>query len=265
MHFRGIWILMLTLLLCVTVSQTTLQKQQDALIKTNSSFNTCYFTDRSQSSQCPWGQSCTIVPPENMKVRRRASYPEQDEQLSEETWFTLGETRRKGGKGGGRGGRGGRGRRGGRRSWRGSSRRSLPRTGTHIPKLSYGRTVMGVTSAFVGFGAWYWLMSKSSEYYRWRRYNRYNNNMNLLKNQGICMKKENLRLMTREDCYNWCMSDIYNDNICAHKCGLEKKETIWDSIERIIMDLLPYGIVFLCCSGLVFFLRKQGFIGGKKL
>jgi len=245
MHVPGVWILTFTILLHVTVSQGI----------SNSSFNTCYFNEN-QSSQCPSGESCTIVPPENMRVRRRASYPEQDKQPSRETWFPLTETRRRG-----KGGKGGRSGGTGRSSSRGGSGSSTTgknsnwRYGTRLSKQYYGMTAVGVTSAFVGFGAWNWLMKSPSPYYRWRESN--NKINNLKKNQGICTDKQNLRLMTQQDCYNWCMSDIYNDKTCAIKCGLEKEDTTW---KTALMIILPIVIVFSCCLGLCLCLYKKGYI-----
>jgi len=264
MNFRGIFIFTSTILLYVTVSQGT---------TTNSSFNTCYFNN--PSSQCPLGEACAIAPPNNMRVRRRDSYQEQDKQPSTKTWFTLGEIRRKG-KGGGRGGggRGGGGRRsgsyGGRSSSRGvnrNSRRSGLRSSTgsstswrygqSISKQAYGRTVIGVTSVFVGFGGWYWWNNSPSNYYRWRQSNM--NVNNLVKNQGICINKKSLRTMTRQDCYNWCMSQKYNDRKCAQDCGLEERKKPFDWVKLFLTAILPVAIAIVCCAcaGCGFFLYKH--------
>jgi len=256
MNFRGIYIFTLTILLYVTVSQVPTK---------NSSFNTCYFNN--PSSRCPYGEACAIVPPDNMKVRRRDSYPEQDKQPSTETWFTLGEIRRKG-KGGGRGGgrSSSRGVRSSSRGVRSTSRRSGLRSSTgssktwrygqSVNKLSYGRTAMGVTSVFVGYGVWNWYHSPSN-YYRYRRSNtRYNTNVNdLEKYEGICTDKKNLRTMTRQDCYNWCMSQKYNDRKCAQDCGLEKRKKSFDWVQLILFAVLP--VVGIACGVCGFCLYKR--------
>jgi len=253
MIFRCIWILTLTTLL-VTVSQGTATN--------SSSYATCYFNN--PSSQCPLGKECAIVPPKpaNITVRRRNSYPEQDKQPSTETWFTLTEARRRKGKGssGGRGSssRGGRSSsRGGRSSSRGTggtSSRATWRYGTRKPQSYYGTTAIGVTSAFVGFGSWYW-WSRPSNYYRWRESNRNANNLN--KNQGICIDKSNLRTMRMQDCYNWCMSEKYNDKKCYRGCWGENAQTsTWDKIKYYLLIALFPLLCFCILCGYSFYKKR---------
>ena len=232
MNFWGSRIFTLTILLYVTVSQNN---------TTNSSFNTCYFND--QSLQCPSGEACAIAPPADMRVRRRAFYPEQDKQLSSETSFSRGETRRKGRSGGGGRSRGGRwgspSKTGGSTGWR---------YGNSISQQSYGSSIAGATSRFTRFRRhYYWWNSSPSEYYRSRK-----NNVrsNLKENQGICIKKEALRKMTRQDCYNWCMSVKYNDNTCAKNCGMTKKDN------SLVNSLIIAGLVLFGCAALVYYIKK---------
>jgi len=270
MLFRCISILTLTTLL-VTVSQGTATN--------SSSYTTCYFNN--PSSQCPLGKACTIVPPEpEHAVRRRNSYPEQDKQPSTETSFTLIETRRRRGSRGSRGrysrggrsssrysrgGRsssrgtasGGRYSRGGRSSSRGTGgygSRPIWRQGTRKPQRSYGTTAIGVTSAFVGLGSWYW-WSRPSNYYRWRESNM--NVNNLKKNQGICIDKSNLRTMSMQDCYNWCMSQKYNDKKCYRGCwGENAKTSTWDKVKYYLLIAL-FPLLCLCILSGYYFYKKR--------
>jgi len=59
--------------------------------------------------------------------------------------------------------------------------------------------------------------SSPYRYYSYRK--TYADYDDLAENQGICVNETELRYMTQQDCYNWCMSLEYDDYKCANDCG----------------------------------------------
>jgi len=231
MLHRGFSILILTLLISVEAVNST---------NTSSSFNTCYYNNA--AVQCPSGQLCAIVPPENSKVRRRVLFPEKDQLSSGEIWFNVPGSRRR--------------KRSSSRRSSSSSRRSSSyasekggstgwRYGKSISQSTYGATNTGITSKWARYvSTWYWWNRSPSPYYRYRESN--DDIDNLLENQGICIDEEDVRTMTRQDCYNWCMSLKYDDGACANDCGLNN-DSVWDTIWMVLVNTLIIGCVCYAC------------------
>jgi len=226
MFCRGILILTLTLLVSVEAETST---------NITSSFITCYYNDT--SDQCPPGEKCTIVPPDNIIVRRLTFYTERDS-----SWVNLGGQRR-------------RKRGSGSRSSKISSRKSSSyasssggstgwRFGNSISRSSYGTSSAGITSSPARFARSFYWFSRPSSYYRYRQDR--DDIDDLSENQGICVNEDELRTMTQQDCYNWCMSLKYNDNQCAIDCGLTEKENTYYTI---MIALAVVALVLVCGFG----------------
>jgi len=227
------------------------------LVVSSASFKPCYFNET--YGQCPPGEKCGIVPPLNSTVRRRTFHQEREQSVSRASWFNFGERRR--GKGGGKGG-GRSGSRSSRRSTR--STRSSRSSGSNswrysnsISQSSYGTTTRGFTSipaTFAVYGLW---SSRPERYHRYRKNTKNVDNLRL--NQGVCTNSTELRPMTEQDCYNWCMSDKYDDNECAKDCGLAKKEKgkkkggfkLTNTLTALVV-----GAVLFVCVCFLFILRS---------
>jgi len=222
MFFCGLLILTLTLLVSVEAS-------------TNSSFYKCYYNDT--SDQCASGEQCAIVPPAHSSVRRRAFYPDQDP-----SFFNLvGSQRRKSG---------------GNSSLSSSSSKSSTRIkssrsttnlryGTSISRASYGNSTHGITSSPAMYNSTFFWWSTPLRYYRYRS-SHVDYDDDLAEYQGICVNETELRYMTWQDCYNWCMSFKYNDTKCANDCESSgSEETRFDPIW--LTFLIPIGLCFCFC------------------
>lgn len=65
-------------------------------------------------------------------------------------------------------------------------------------------------------------------------------------NQGICASSEELKVMTKRDCYEWCMSIEYNDSTCANECGLKKDKSQMGVVVVIGVVVAIFCLVLLC-------------------
>jgi len=211
---------------------------------TSSSFNKCYYNDT--SDQCSSGEQCAIVPPANSTVRRRVFYPDPDP-----NFFGLaGIQRRKSGSSG-------RSSKSSSSSSSSSSKSSTSSTstssststgtssyiryGTLISRASYGSSTTGITSSPAMYRSTYYWWSIPLTYYSWRNIHDYDN---LAENQGICVNETELRYMTQQDCYNWCMSLEYNDDKCANDC--EVSDSGGFEIKGLIISVC---VLLACCCG----------------
>lgn len=171
-----------------------------------SNFNSCYFNV--SYAQCSSGEECAIVPPLNSTVRRRMFH--RDPFSLEASLFNFG----------------------------------VRRLSSNISRSSFGSTVIGITSSPVSYSnTWFWWNRSPLPYYQYRQSNE--NVDDLQESQGICISTEELRRMTKHDCYTWCMSYIYDHDTCANDCGLPKIAT------GSTTTIVSLGItIMLICAGI---------------
>jgi len=229
MFFCGLLILTLTLLVSVEAS-------------TSSSFYKCYYNET--SDQCASGEQCAIVPPAHSSVRRRAFYADPDPSF----FNHVGSQRRKSG---------GNSSSSSKSSKRIKSSRSATsiRYGTSISRASYGNSTRGITSSPAMYKSTFLWWSTPLRYYTYR--SSHVDHDDLAENQGICVNETELRYMTWQDCYNWCMSFKYNDTKCANDCGWSGSEEGFDFI--MLIFALGAFATFLCCCRTWFQILKECF------
>jgi len=254
MFCSDILILTLTLLLYVDAANDT---------NTDSSFNVCYYNNT--QDQCPSGEECTIVPPENSIVRRRSFYPEPDPSV----FSRRGSRRRKSSS---------KSTSGGSSSSTSSSKSSstssskssskstskssstkssgISRYGTSIPRQSYGTYYTGITSSPARYLIAYW-WSTPSRYYARRKTQ--SDSVDLAEYQGICVNETELRMMTQQDCYNWCMSLEYDDSKCANECGWAPGQSNYALAGGLA------GTLLICCCCCAYALKRYRKFYKKKL
>jgi len=234
---------------CILIVTSTLLVSVEASNNTNtsSSFNKCYYNDT--SDQCASGEQCTIVPPANSTVRRRAFYSDPDSSV----FNLVGSQRRKSSSSSSSkssSSTSSSSESSSSKSTKSSSTTNYIRYGTRISRASYGTSTAGITSGPAVYQSRYYWWNKPLIYYSWRNSHRHRHDDNLAENQGICVNETELRYMTQQDCYNWCMSLEYDDSKCANDCGWSGSEGGLDKWETIaIVAVLLCGCSLWCCYG----------------
>jgi len=227
---------------CILLVTSTLLVSVEASHNTNtsSSFNKCYYNDT--SDQCASGEQCTIVPPANSTVRRRAFYSDPDPSV----FNLVGSQRRKSSSSSSStsSSKSSSSKSSSSKSTKSSSTTNYIRYGTSISRASYGASTAGITSGPAVYQSRYYWWNKPLTYYSWRNSHRHRDDDNLAENQGICVNETELRYMTQQDCYNWCMSLEYNDDKCANDC--EVSDSGGFEIKGLIISVC---VLLACCCG----------------
>jgi len=233
MFRRCILIVTLTLLVSVEASTNT---------NTSPSFNKCYYNDT--SDQCASGEQCAIVSPANSTVRRRTFYSDPDPSVSNLVGSQRRKSSSKSSSSESSSSKSSSSTSSSSKSTKSSGITSYIRYGTRISRVSYGTSFAGITSGPAVYQSRYMWWNKPERYYSYRKIHR--DDDNLAENQGICVNETELRYMTQQDCYNWCMSLEYDDNKCGNDCGWSGSE---GGSDKTLGIALVGGLLLCCCLG----------------